>query len=567
MITKPEVDSVTLATVWGALRQTCFDMRHLVERTAQNYLITELHDLSVGIWDASGRTLSVPIGIAVHFLGTSFVVKSVLEKFQGNLRPGDVILTNDPYHGGHTNHLPDWGFLYPIFYKDELVFWTLVRGHQQDSGGAFPGGYFPNGYDIHSEGLVIPPTKVIEEGRERRELMDLILANVRFPEGMKIDTSAMMAAGKLSEIRLTALLDKYGKDVVLRCADTMISRMEQAVKDEIRKIPEGISYEGESWIDDDGTDLDVPVPVRCKLIRKGDELIVDLSDNVPQRKGFINQPYATTYAISVGAVVLVLDPALAELHNEGSMRAIQVIAPPGTLVNPLYPATVGGGPAAIGATLTEAILQALSKALPERSIAGAGRQRVDNIFGFDPRRDRKYMSVSFNKVGCMGAAYGYDGYQTILIYGRGAMTRGSVEEEEVRFPWRYLKWECATDLQGAGKWRGGPGIHWEAVNEGGEAGITTGACDGDEMVVQGLLGGHANPVSRTYVRRGGEEIRIKSHRMFPSQQGDVLVKLSSGGAGVGDPRERDREKVLEDVRNGIVSLEAARSIYGLTDNP
>src|SRR3989304_8675378 len=207
MTAKQEVDSVTLATVWGAMRQTCYDMRYLVERTAQNYLITELHDLSVGIWDAAGRTLSVPIGIAIHFLGTSFVVKSVLEKFKGDLRPGDVILTNDPYHGGHTNPLPDWGFLYPIFFKDELVFWTLVRGHPQDSGGAFPGGDFPNGYDIHSEGLVIPPTKVIEGCGERRDLMDLILANVRFPQGMRIDTSAMIAAGKLGERRLIALLE------------------------------------------------------------------------------------------------------------------------------------------------------------------------------------------------------------------------------------------------------------------------------------------------------------------------------------------------------------------------
>ncbi len=562
---KREVDRVTLATVWGAMRQACYDMRFLVERTAQNYLITELHDLSVGIWDAEGKTLSVPIGIAMHFLGTSFVVKSVLEKFKGNLKPGDVILTNDPYHGGHTNHLPDWGFLMPIFYKGDLVFWTLVRGHQQDSGGAYPGGYFPNGYDIHSEGLVIPPTKVIEAGRERADLWDLIMHNVRFPQGMKIDTAAMIASLKLGERRMVALLAKYGKETVLACADEMIAKTEKAVKEELKKIPEGIAYTGEAWIDDDGTELDVPVPVRVTLTRKGDELVIDLTDNVAQRKGFINQCFATSYGIAVGAVVLILDPALAELHNEGTMRAIKVIAPPGTMMNPQYPATVGGGPAAVGATLMEAILQALSKALPERSVAGAGRQRVDNIFGVDPRKGKKYMSVSFNKVGCMGAVYGYDGYQTILIYGRGAMTRGSVEEEEVRYPWRYLKWECATDLQGAGKWRGGPGIHLEAVNEGEESGIATGASDGDEMVVKGLLGGHSNPVSRTLVRRNGQEIRVKSHRMFPSQKGDVLVKLSSGGAGVGDPRERDRAKVREDVRNGYVSLEAARRVYGLKD--
>jgi N-methylhydantoinase B len=446
------------------------------------------------------------------------------------------------------------------------VFWTIARGHQQDTAGAFPGGYFPGGYDIHAEGICIPPIKVFEKGCERRDVLEFIWNNVRWPEGARVDNYSMIAATKLCEKRLIELIDKYGKETVLECNEEMMSRTEAAIRDEIRKIPDG-TYYGESSTDDDGTELDVPVTVRCEVTVKGDEMILDFSHNEAQRKGFINCIYATTYANAIAATILIFDPALADFHNEGTMRPIKVVAPSGTVVNAQYPATVGSAPNSLGVPIMEAVLQAFSKAVPEKSITGAGRTRIDMLFGSDPRTGKRYAASFFNVCGCLGAVYGYDGYQAILMQGRGAITRGNVEEEEVRFPWRYLKYEFLTDLMGAGKWRGGYGIHWEAVNEGSEAGIATGANDGDETVGHGALGGSPPCFSRTYIRRGGEEIRIKSHRIASIKPGDVLVKLSSGGGGVGIPAERDPEKVLEDVRNGIVSLETARDIYKVAINP
>lgn len=557
---KRRIDPVTLYTVWYAMQRICYDMRHLVERTGQNYLMTEAHDFSVGIWDAQGRTIAMPVGIAVQFLGASFAVKSIVAKFGKDLRPGDVILTNDPYHGGHNCHLPDWGFFRPIFYRGKLMFWTLARGHQQDTGGALPGGYPPSGYDIHAEGVCIPPIKVVEAGRERADVLELIWDNVRFADGVRIDNYAMIAATKLCDVRLAKLLDKFGASTVRQCIEEMMNRTEAAVRNEIRKIPAG-TYCGESSTDDDGTVLDVPVTVRCKVTVKGDELVFDLSDNEPQRKGFINCTYATTFAQAVAAAILTFDPALADFHNEGTMRPMRVIAPPGTVVNAVYPATVGASPNSLGVPIMEAVLQALSSAVPEKSIAGAGRTRANRIFGTDAKTGSKYQLTGFNPCGCLGAVYGYDGYQTILMQGRGAMNRGNVEEEEARFPWRYLKYEFATDLMGAGKWRGGPGIYWEAVNEGGEARILTSSNDGDETVGHGCLGGEPPRFSRTLIRRGGDEIRVKVHRVAVIEPGDVLVRLSSGGGGVGDPAERDRAKVLEDVRDGIVSPQSARDVY------
>src|SRR3990172_234671 len=235
----PQADPTTVANVWHAMQTACLEMRHIVDRTAQNFLIGQLHDFSVGLWSATGETVAVPVGLPTQFLGTGFVVRSILEKFGTNLHPGDVILGNDPYHGGHSPPLPDWGFVRPIFYRDELLFFTLVRGHQEDTGGSFPGGYFPNGYDIHAEGLCIPPIKIHERGRERADILELIWNNVRFPDGVRIDNTAFIAATRVCEQRVQAILDRYSRDTVLACVREMIDRTERAVRAEIRKIPDG----------------------------------------------------------------------------------------------------------------------------------------------------------------------------------------------------------------------------------------------------------------------------------------------------------------------------------------
>src|SRR3990170_2907457 len=319
--TRAKADPTTVATVWHSMQTICREMRHVMDRTAQNYLISQLHDVSVGILGAKGETIAVPEGLPTQFLGSGFAVKSLVEKFGGDIHPGDVFLTNDPYHGGHCCHLPDWAFFRPIFYKKELLFFTMVRAHQQDTGGSFPGGYFPNGYDIHAEGICIPPTKVFEAGKERTDVLELIWNNVRWPEGVRIDNYAMIAATKMCEERIVALLDTYGKETVLQCVDQMIDRTEQAVREEIRKIPNG-TYRGESATDDDGTVLDEQVWVRADVTVQGDEMIIDLSRSDKQRRGFVNTIQSASYGKAVAAALLMMDPELADYHNEGSLRPI-----------------------------------------------------------------------------------------------------------------------------------------------------------------------------------------------------------------------------------------------------
>lgn len=563
----PNIDPTTVATIWHSMQTICKEMRHMVKRTAQNYLIGQLQDMSVGIWGADGTTIAVPVGLPVQFLGTTFAVQDLVKMFGGNINPGDVFLTNDPYHGGHNCHLPDWGYIRPIFYKGELLFFTLCRGHQMDTGGSFPGGYFPNGYDIHAEGLIIPPIKVIERGKERKDLVNLILNNVRFSDGVRVDLHAMIGATTMCERRVLALLDMYGKQTVFASVQEMIKRTEIAVRDEIRKIPDGV-YTGAAATDDDGTVLDEPVWVRARITVKGDEMTIDLSESDAQRKGFINSVYAATYGNAIAAAILYFDPAIADYHNQGTMEPIKVVAPLGSVVNCKYPATVGASPVNVGIQVMEAVLEALAKALPSRAVAAWGKHRGDYVFAMDPRTGEPYVRTSFDYDGSGGAVAGYDGYQAVsTLTALGAAHRDNVEEMEVRVPWRALRWEFVPDFSGAGKWRGGPGLHWEAFNEGSDGQMATGSSDGDVVQGFGALGGEPTPVSRTYLRRNGEDIRVKPHRLVPVKTGDVLVKHSSGGGGVGNPAERDPELVREDVENEFVSLENAKEIYRVVIEP
>jgi N-methylhydantoinase B len=562
-----KTDPVTVATIWHYLQTSAREMRHIIDRTAQNYLIGQLHDVSVGIWAAKGETVAVPVGLPVQFLGSAFAVQSMIEKFGDDLEPGDVILTNDPYHGGHNCHLPDWGFFRPIFHEGELLFWTLARGHQQDTGGAFPGGYFPNGFDIHSEGICIPPTKVIAAGVERRDVLELIWNNVRWPRGVQLDNYSMIASTKRAEERIVSLLEKYGSDMVLACVSQMMDRTEGAVREEIGKMPDGV-FSGEAATDDDGTTLDEQVWVRVDITIDGDEMTLDFSRSDPQRKGFVNSVYAATYGNAIAAAIMTFDPALADFHNEGTMRVIKVEAPSGLVVNCEYPATVGASPVNVGIQVMESVLEAMSKAVPERSVAAWGKHRGDYVFSVDPRTGERYVRTSFDYDGSAGAVWGYDGYVAVsCLTTMGAVNRGTVEEEETRIPWMIKRWELIPDLTGAGRWRGGPGIHWEAVNEGADGRMATGSTDGDVVQGFGAQGGQPSPVCRTYIRRDGEEIRVKPHRLVDIKQGDVMVKVSSGGGGVGPALERDPEAVRQDVVNELVSIEVARRDYGVVIDP
>ena len=554
------VDPITLSTTWHAFQSIAREMRHVIDRTAQNYLLAILHDMAAGIWDAQARTIAVPEGPTSMFLSQHFSVQYILDKFGDDLHPGDVIVTNDPYHG-HCNHLPDWGFFRPIFYKGELLFIALTRGHQMDTGGSFPGGYFPNGYDIHAEGILIPPIKVFDRGIERKDVLELLWNNVRWPEGVRIDNYALMAALQVGENRIVALLDKYGRDTVMECVEEMLDRMERSVRVLITEIPDG-TYYGESATDDDGTTLDEAVWVRCEATIKGDEMVLDFSKSDKQRKGFVNCTLASTYSRAVAGSFLFFDPELAPFHNAGSMRPITLVAPEGSVCNAQYPATVGGSPVNVGTQVLEATAMALSEAMPHKAIASWGRRRGHYIAGTDPRTGERYVQTTTDADGGSGAVWGYDGSEGAMgMSGLGSIQRGSMEEVEIRFPWRHVRYHFVPDMSGAGRWRGGSGMLWEVENLGSDVSAATGSSDGDMTQPPGAAGGNPGPVSKSYVRSADKDTPVRSHRMVTIKTGEIFGKVSGGGGGVGDPARRDPEAVLADVNNEYISIDVAKEIY------
>jgi N-methylhydantoinase B len=377
---------------------------------------------------------------------------------------------------------------------------------------------------------------------------------------MRIDTQAMISTTAFGGRRALEIVDRYGPELVDACIEEMIKRTERAMRAHIAAIPDGVYY-GEAATDDDGTVLDEPVWIRVEIVVRGDQMTIDFTKSDAQRPGFVNRVLAATYGTAFGSVLMMMDASLAGYHNEGSLRPLTIVAPEGTVTNARYPATVGGSPVAVGGQITDAIMEALSKACPDRAQAAWAKHRGDYTFANDPRTGEPYVRTTFDYDGSAGAVAGYDGATGPVVH--GVVLRGNVEEAELRFPWKMLNLEIVPDLMGAGCWRAGAGIDWRAVNWGSEGRMATGSSDGDEMVPKGVLGGYDSPKSRTFIQRGDERIRVKPHRMQELRPGDVLIKLSSGGGGVGDPRERDPLAVRRDVRDGFVSLEAAEKIYAV----
>ncbi|HZR90932.1 MAG TPA: hydantoinase B/oxoprolinase family protein, partial [Gaiellaceae bacterium] len=490
------LDPVTFEVLKNAFVTIVDQMAEQILRTCYSFVIYA-RDFSSALCDREGNTIMQGSqDIAVHVGTLHFTCKAVIEAFGDDIHPGDVFAVNDPYVGG--THFNDVRIIRPVFYEGELLFFTLVRGHQQDTGGAFPGGYFPNSYDIHAEGLCIPPIKVFIGDKEREDVMGLILNNVRWPEAVRVDNYAMVATTRFAENRIHEVLRRYGKDTVMAAVREMLDRTERAVRAEITAIPDG-TYSGAAATDDDGTVLDEPVWVRVNITVKGDTLTVDFTGSDAQRKGFINCPFGASYAIAVGSMMLLFDPSLADFHNEGSLRPITVIAPPRSVVNPSYPATVGAAPVNVGHQIATAVGEALSKARPNRAMAAWGKRRGDYVSSVDPRSGQPYVRTTFDYDGSAGAVTGHDGPTGPLSIGSLAtVMRSNAEEMEIRFPWRIVKWEVAPDLMGAGRWRGGGGIDWRAINEGSDGRMATGSSDGDSTPGAGAQGGYPSPCSRTF---------------------------------------------------------------------
>jgi N-methylhydantoinase B len=315
--------------------------------------------------------------------------------------------------------------------------------------------------------------------------------------------------------------------------------------------------------------MGVPVTVRCRLTIKNGEATFDFSETDEESSGNINAHYHQTLSNTLCTTFLFLGAELAAYHNEGSMRPIHVITKKGTIVDCGPNALTAGSPAVTGALTIEAVLSVLSQALRNRAIATYSRLAAPILVGRDESLDGVYVYSSFSSVAGAGAVYGFDGYQCACDMGTlGVVGKSDSEDEMARFPWDILRCEFQIDSHGAGKWRGSPGIVWEAVNEGGDCTNTGGPMSGFSTQGPGQHGGEPTPLNKVYVIQDGKKTQVKDPRLpIQFKHGDHFIIMSGGGAGVGKPSERDSEEVLADVKNELVSVQMARDVYKVTIDP
>jgi N-methylhydantoinase B len=547
-----KIDPITRSVVQHRLSSIVIEMGEAMLRTSYSQILNSSRDFSLAICDTRGRLIAQADHIPVHVGALPWATLAVEERFK-DVRLGDVILLNDPYHGG--SHLPDLTAFVPIFDGKRRLLWTIVRAHQSDIGGATHGGYNPAATEIWQEGLRVPPIKLYEAGRLRDDLLDLLALNVRNPRDFRGDLAAMVGAAHLGERRLSRLFAEFGAPVVEAAVETILDAAEQETREVISTWKDGVFY-GEAFLDDDGHGRN-DIRIAAKVTKTGSDIEVDLSDSDPQSTSFVNSSHANMQAAVAMAFAYLIDADIPK--NSGCLRALKVVAKQGTIVwaDPGRPVTLCTSHPSN--EIVEAIVKALSASCPDRAMAGWGRRFRIAIQGEDPRTGRNFIWHMFQARPGGGASSGGDGWSSIGEWHTvGGIKFGSIEVAEVRFPLHFRHHEFRAGSGGDGQFRGGLGVELDLVLETTKPALANMAGDGARYGPCGMLGGE-DGVPHDYrlisANRAPRMLRTKEVgiEILP---GDCLEIRSSGGGGWGAPARRSPHRRQRDSEQGLLQKSA-----------
>ena len=565
MMSNNRIDYILVSVLQRRFKSITEEMGLTLLRTTRSPILNEARDFVTGLYDAKGRMLEQTEYIPVLAFAVSGVCKYIVEYFGDDIHPGDVILHNDVFTHGNQNN--DVAVFKPVFHGDALVAWAACKGHQADIGGAVAGGYNPEAREVWQEALRIPPVKVYEKGKLRKDVWDMIFANIRFPI-VEEDIKAEIGGCVVGERGITALIERYGLDVFNTHVEYLFDSTEKMVRNEIREIPDG-TYHGESIVFYDGVKEDSQMKINLNIIVDGTDITFDFTGSSPQTPGFVNAPYAATASAVLLTFLMLINPDIP--HNEGIVRPIKIINPQGSFLNAKFPAATTFGNSITGPT-SDAIFKAFANALPKMVSAGWNRFLGFTLTGFDPKKDKPYVDILFLSLkGGSGATYLCDGYDHIgLINCAGGILAQDYEMFEIHDPHFLIKHEYMIDSAGAGKWRGGLGVETEFRIDGKNVtGIAFG--DGIEKGAEafGLFGGKKGTLNRIELQYpDGRISAAKSKEIIRDiPRGTIFYQRAAGGGGYGSPYERPVQKVLQDVINGMVSIEKARDDYGVVIKP
>jgi len=548
------IDPITLGVVWGALSSIAVEIGTTVHKTAYSEQAREGQDFSVAVFDAAGRMVAQGPYSPGHMGAMSFAVKNALAAFPAKtLKPGDAIMLNDPLLG--SGHLPDFFITQPAFHEGELIGFAVNILHHTDVGGSRPGSQGVEGiFDYFQEGLRIPPTKVWSEYKENDAVVGIIAANTRTPDKVLGDLRAQRSALRVGELRLSELASRYGTGVLAAAMDEIIVRTEANMRAALSRIPDGI-YTFEDFMDDWGPGTD-PLRVAVTVTVAGDTLDIDYSGSGPQTASGMNSYINYTRSYSYAAVKCLTDPF--GPMNEGALRPITVSAPEGSFLNPRPPA--GGGPRAIVCYRTfEAVIGALAPALPGRVAAAASHMANPTFGGWDRAKKRRFVAYELVLSGT-GARATKDGCEAMSWAFNASNI--PVEAQEANQPLVIERFELIRDSAGAGKFRGGAGIRRD-MRFLADEGKLTNLSDRQRIAPYGLFGGKEGALGKTVINPETAPAVVHGKASGEFAYGDVISFQQSGAGGYGNPFERDPALVLEDVRDDYVSVDAARTLYGV----
>jgi N-methylhydantoinase B len=556
------VDPILLSVYARTFKSITDEMSMSVQQTARSPILCEAKDFVTGLYDAQGNMLEQTENLPILAFSLAPVCKYLIDYFGDDIHEGDVIFHNDVFSMGNQNN--DVAVYKPIFHQGELVAWSAVKGHQADIGGNVPGGYNPRATEVWQEALRIPPVKVYDKGILRKDVWDLIFANIRL-EIVQHDMRAQMGACTVGERRLLDIMEKYGRDSFENHKLALFEATRKMMEAEIATIPEG-SYSGEGYVYFDGHHEGTKFTIRVTVTVKNRHISFDYSDTDAQTDGFVNGTYTSSASASILTFLQMVNPDIP--HNQGMVESIEMIIPEGTILNASYPkATTFGNH--LCPPNADAIIRALAPVIPDRVTAGWNNLLASLTTGLDKEKGESYVDIGFMGLkGGSGAMNGTDGYDHIgMIDASGGILDQDYEMFEQQTPHVLKKHEYLADSAGAGEWRGGLGVETRFIIGSEDTQLVTFG-DGDFEPAFGLFGGKSgtlNQIKLTYP--DGSEVVPKNKDLITGvPKGTVYQQYAGGGGGYGDPSKRDRAILAREVRNGVISPEAAQAEYSFKDN-
>lgn len=560
-----KIDPILVAVIGNRFDAITKEIGETMLRTSRSPIFSEARDLATAVFDKDCRLIAQTAYIPVLMASMPFAIKSIDTAFQGDVHEGDVFILNDPYCG--NNHPPDIVVAKPVFYKGELQFWAVSKGHHADVGGGGVAGYNPESTTVFQECLRIAPSRLYSQGVYQKDTWNFILSNVLLGFLVEGDLHCQVGACNIGERGIIGLLEKYGPETLYQALDEIFDASEREVRAQIGRMPEG-TYSAERYIDHDGVNKDKMIKIAVDVIVKDDSITFDLSRSDAQVAGYVN----STLANSTSACYLALFTSFEGdvTFNEGALRAINAIAPEGLVVNARFPAPTTCCTISCATPIIEASWLALSQVIPQQVQACWARWCSPATIGFNPFTGRPFADIHFMSKGGGGATYGYDGWDHIgVVVCSGGLRSPDPELHELSSPYFVTQYEYWPDSAGAGQWRGGLGtIYKWRVDAPGIKAANFGGGVKDETAPYGLEGGKGAPKHILRLNKvNGEVIEVDAESFYAFDVGDVFEIYESGGGGFGHPYKRPVERVQLDVRNGVVSVYKAREDYGVVINP